>query len=149
MSFKRKRQTGKGGAHSFIAVPHFILKSPEFGALTGAGVKLLFELAKEYKGNNNGDFSCAFSVLQSRGWQSKGTLTAAKRELEDSGWIVSTRQGGSHRCGLFALTWWPIDDIPGKTTMHRTEIKPRNTWQKNSLGGPDTGSSGPEGGLKC
>jgi hypothetical protein len=131
---RRLRLTGKGGEHSFVMVPHYILKSDEFGALTGNALKLLFELAKEYKGGNNGNLSCAFSVLKARGWKSSGTLTAAKQLLLAKGWIICTRHGGSHRCDLFAVTWWPIDECAGKATMYPAEKLARHDWKKNDLG---------------
>ena len=128
---KRSKQKGRATEWSFVSVPHYILKSPEFGQLTGYGVKLLFELAKEYKGKNNGDFSAAYSVLRRRGWRSPSTLSIALKELREKGWIVTTRHGGRHRCSLYAVTWWPIDDCDGKLEV-AAESKPRNYWKTES-----------------
>lgn len=126
---KRKKLTGKGGDYSFVGLPHYILKSQEFASLTPNGVKLLMELAKEYKGKNNGDFSAAYSVLKTRGWRSPGTLSKALKELLADGWIVTTRHGGRHRCSLYAVTWWPIDECGGKLEF-ATENIPRHDWKK-------------------
>jgi hypothetical protein len=86
-------------------------------------------LAKEYKGHNNGDFSAAYSVLKSRGWNSPGTLSAALKELQADGWILLTRQGGKNRCSLYAITWWSIDGCNGKHDYAEENIA-RNTWKK-------------------
>lgn len=126
---KRKKLTGKGGDYSFIGLPHYILKSIEFASLTPNAVKLLIELAKEYKGSNNGDFSAAYSVLKMRGWRSPGTLSKALKELLEKGWIVTTRHGGRHRCSLYAVTWWSIDECGGKLEL-ATENVARHDWKK-------------------
>jgi hypothetical protein len=130
---RRLKHTGKGKPHSHIQIPHYILKSDAFGELSGNAVKLLLELAKEFKGHNNGDMSCAFSVLKRRGWRSSGTLAGAKHELLTKGWIICTRNGGSHCCALYALTWWPLGECPGKFTMFKAERCARNDWQKTEL----------------
>ena len=126
---KRKKLTGKGGYPSFVGLHHYILKSDEFAALTPSAVKLLIELAKEYKGKNNGDFSAPYSVLKHRGWRSPGTLSKSLTELLDNGWIVTTRQGGRHRCSLYAITWWPVDECDGKLEVFPERV-PRHDWKK-------------------
>jgi hypothetical protein len=132
---KRVKKTGKGADHSYIQMFHFVMKSPEWGDLDGYEVKLLMELAKEYKGNNNGDLSAAFSVLKSRGWRSSATLNRRLRGLVEKGWLLVTRHGGSHRCSLYAITWWPLNECSNKT-LYGTELRARNTWRKNDSGSP-------------
>ena len=133
MADKRARATGKGKDHSFVGIPHFILRSDEFGQLDGNEVKLLLELAKEYKGSNNGDFSAAWSVMKTRGWRSSGTVQAAKDGLLRKGWLICTRHGGSHRCSLYGITWWSLDECGGKS-LYKAETKARHEWRKNDLG---------------
>lgn len=111
---RRRRQHGRRADHTFLALPHFILRSDEFGRLSPKAVKLLVELAGLYKGDNNGDLSAAYSVLKERGWRSAGTLADAIRELRESRFLLTTRHGGKHRCSLYAITWWPIDECKGK-----------------------------------
>ena len=129
---KKVKQQGKGKMHSYLGLPHYMLRSEQFGKLRGNSIKLLIELAKEFKGNNNGDLSCSFTVLQKRGWKSSATLAAAKKELEKGGWIICTRAGGSHRCSLYAVTWLPIDECRGKGTTYRQEKVAKNDWLKRS-----------------
>lgn len=42
----RTKLTGKGGAPSFLNLPHFILDSPQFAALTGHELRMLIALAQ-------------------------------------------------------------------------------------------------------
>lgn len=130
---RRLRQKGRRSEHTFIAVPHYILDSPEFGRLSGWGIKLIFELARQYKGSNNGDLSAAFSVLRERGWNSSATLSRALTELLEAGWIIRTRQGGRNRCSLYALTWWEVNDCPGKWLEVEPERVPSHKWKTDSV----------------
>lgn len=135
---RRRRQKGRGGDHSYLGIPHYIVRSPEFGALEPWSLKLLIELAGNYNGKNNGDLSAAYSVLKARGWRSAGTLNAAIKRLVQGGWITYTRYGGRNRCALFALTWWPIDYCEGKWLEVRAETVPRHSWKTDSVVGRRT-----------
>lgn len=127
---RRKKIKGRTSEGSFVGLQHHILKSAEFGSLSAWAVKLLMEMAKEFKGTNNGNFSASFSVLRTRGWRSPGTLSKALKELEEKGWIVKTRQGGRRQCSLFGITWWPIDDGNGKHD-YAAEIVAKHDWKKS------------------
>lgn len=128
---RRARQKGRSASGSFVALPHSVLRSREFGSLSPKGVKLLIELAGLYNGQNNGDLSCAFSVLKGRGWRSAGTLALAIRELLGTRFLVVTRHGGKHRCSLYAVTWWPIDECKGKLEVVPEKVA-SNAWKNNS-----------------
>lgn len=134
---KRWKQVGRSGV-TFIQIPHFVLRSEKWAALSGSAMKLLMELAAQYVGKNNGDLSVTFNTMQSRGWSSNATFRRALNELEECGWIVKTRQGGRHvGCNLYGITWWPIDDGKGKH-QHPMERKPSHLW-KNAVGRTETG----------
>jgi hypothetical protein len=130
---RRRRQKGRAGDHSYLGIPHYILRSPEFGALEPWSLKLLIELAGNYNGKNNGDLSAAYSVLRVRGWRSAGTLNNAIKSLVAGRWIVYARHGGRNRCALFALTWWPIDCCEGKWLELRAETVARHSWKTDSV----------------
>ena len=132
-SKRRRQHKGRGSEHSFLGIPHYILRSPEFGRLTGWDVKLLIEFGGNYRGKNNGDLSAAFSVLKTRGWNSAGTLNATIQRLVRDGWIIHTRQGSRNRCALFALTWWPLDECPGKWLEISAEVTARHSWKTDSV----------------
>lgn len=136
---KLKGRTGPG----FLQMYRFVLDSPEWADLPATSVKLLMELARQYRGNNNGDLSVTLSMLKGRGWTSEDTLRKHLHELEERGWIVKTRQGGRHiGCNLYAVTWWPIDDCGGKH-MHPVEHKASHLW-KNKIATPKTGVRYPQ-----
>jgi hypothetical protein len=90
---------------------------------------LLLELCKQYNGFNNGDLCASFSVMRKRGFKSKGTLDNAIKELKGKNWILTSRQGGRHRCSLYALTFQAIDDCKGKLDIQPTTTAP-GTWKK-------------------
>jgi hypothetical protein len=134
-SRRRRRQQGRRTDHSYLGIPHYIVRSPEFGALEPWPLKLLLELAGNYNGKNNGDLSAAYSTLAKRGWRSPGTLSDALRRLLALGWIIRTRHGGRNRCALYAVSWWPIDACEGKWLEVRAESVPRHSWKSISVVG--------------
>lgn len=116
----------------FISVPHVILESAEYARLSAQAVKLLLDLCAQYNGINNGDFSAAWSVMEKKGWRSRDTLGNAQRELEESGFILKTRQGGRRKCNLYGVTWKNIDQCGGKLDVKSTKT-PANTWKKAQI----------------
>lgn len=127
---KRQKFTGRGKDHSFLRLPHFVLDSDEFAALSGNATKLLLDAAKEYKGKNNGDINLTWRRLVGRGWASQGTAHRAKNELLGSGFLLCTRHGGKNRCSLFAISWEPIDVCPGKGLELQPERTASHRWRK-------------------
>lgn len=128
---KRAKLTGKGGkTPSFLMLPHYLIRSEEFGALSGHAVKALVEISGKYRGDNNGDLSAAWSELRKRGWRSKATLWGALRELCETEFLKVSRQGNRyHLCTLYAITRKPVDDCEGKHVLP-VESKPSNAWKK-------------------
>lgn len=131
---KRSKLTGKGGPQPFVGIPRNVADSDQFGALSGNAVKFIFEIARKYRGpgSNNGDLSLAWANAEARGWRSSGTLHRAKREAIEAGFVVCTRQGGKHKCSLFAMTFWPIDDCKGKHEFPPSRC-PGHDWNKKSV----------------
>jgi len=86
------------------------------------------ELCYQYRGNNNGDLTVAHAVLKPKGWNSRPTIEKARDQLLEFGFIVTTRQGRFTNpggiCSLFALTWIPVHDIPGKGLEVEPTSKP-------------------------
>ena len=127
---KRTKHRGRGREHSFLRLPHFVLESQEFAALSGNAVKLLLDAAKEFKGSNNGDINLAWSRLSARGWVSQGTVHRAKHELLDAGFLVCTRHGGKNLCSLYAITWEPVDTIERVRLEVAPERVASHLWRK-------------------
>ena len=88
----------------------------DYRGLSGNAAKLLFELARQYRGHNNGDLTIAWKVLCERGFRSKATIDRARDELLRANLIRYTRQGRflnpGGRCALYALTWLCVDECP-------------------------------------
>lgn len=127
---KRHRFTGRGKGPPFVQIYHRITDSEEFGQLGPHALKLLLELARQYRPGKNGDLSVPWSLLKNRGWRSQGTVADAKKELMANGWIIETRMGGKHVCSLYALTWYPIDESD-KHLEPATTTAP-DTWKKHN-----------------
>jgi hypothetical protein len=95
------------------------METEDYKNLSGNSVKLLLALAYQYRGHNNGDLTAAFSIMQKNfGFTARGVIKRAVKQLLDANLIVQTRTsrflnpGG--QCALYALTWQPIDECPGK-----------------------------------
>ena len=118
-----KRETG-----GFFPMPHAVLRSESFGLLSPYALKLLFDLAAQYRGDNNGDLCVAWTLMKPRNWRSRDTLGKALKELVAGGWIALTRQGGRHQPNLYGLTFFALDD------NDKLDIKssgfPRGAWRQ-------------------
>jgi hypothetical protein len=107
----RNRHKGNRVGEPFLALPYSVLNSKKFTALSARAVKLLIDVAAQYRGDNNGDLSTAWKLMQPRGWRSEETLHRAKLELVEAGFLFETRKGyRPNTCSLFALTWAGLDD---------------------------------------
>lgn len=126
---KRPKFKGRGKSAPFIRVDRDWLDAPEFGELSAEATKLFLELARQYRGANNGDFQATWKLMQPRGWTSSAALARAKRELCERGWAIVTRQGGRHKCSLYALTVWAVDECGGKHDERPTHA-PLHLWRR-------------------
>lgn len=142
---REKSKSRKSVNTSFCGIPRLLLQHQSYQSLSGTAVKLLVDLAGQYKGCNNGDLTLAFGELSKRGWRSKQTITRAKRELEEAGLVVCTREGHfinpGARCALYALTWLPINECPGKGLELGPSTTPllRLSFQNSGNPGPQRG----------
>jgi hypothetical protein len=119
---KARNRTERGG---YFGIPHAVLDSPNYRALSAQAIKLLIDLGRQFLGGNNGDLAAAWTMMVKRGWKSRDTLGRALAELLHFGMIEKTRQGGLNRCSLYALTWQPIDDCRGKLDVSATVLASR------------------------
>ena len=113
----------------FFSLPNKLTACEDFVSLKGNSIKLLIDIGRQYRGNNNGDLCASLSVLRSRGWNSNQQLTKALKELLAKNLIIMTRQGGLNMGpNLYAITWQPIDECGGKLDVESTNAPPR--WLK-------------------
>lgn len=125
--YKNAAEKRDGGGH--VAIPFAVLNGAAFIGLSAKARMLLFDLAAQYRGNNNGDLCMAFKLMKPRGWKSEETLGKAKLELLESGLIVETRKGARpNKCSLFALTWYALDDCDGKLDISARSF-PRGAYK--------------------
>jgi hypothetical protein len=96
------------GGSAFI-IPYTLLRHPKMTTVSPHVFKLIFDMGKQYAGNNNGYLLACWERMSEHGWRSRETLALAVAEAEHHKLIVKTRQGGRNRPNRYALTWWPID----------------------------------------
>ena len=117
----------------FVAIFRSVFDAPGFCSLSSFAAKLLLELVSQYRGDNNGNLTVAWSILENRGWKSRTTLWRVKRELMNAGFIYVTRKGHfPSTCELLALTWFPLDVSPkfDPEALHCFESK---AYQRGAL----------------
>jgi hypothetical protein len=124
------KMNNKGRNHNkgrFAGIPISVMNTQDYKDLPYTAKALLFELAYQYRYNNNGDLTVALSVLKKRGWKREATISTAIKKLLEANLITKTRQGyfrnPESRCALYALNWHPINDCRGKDL----EVKPTIT----------------------
>jgi hypothetical protein len=124
----------------FIAIPHSVLRHPDYRRLRGTSVKLLNDLVMQFNGSNNGNLSAAWGLMSPLGWNSKETVTSAVKQLIEHGLIVKTRDGRfqnpNSRCDLYALTWHRIDECEGKDLFLRPTRGPYRTFFADDIKSP-------------
>ncbi len=122
MSLSRRKTTGRAEGGGYFRLPHAVMESPNYRALSAHARMLLNDLGLQFRGANNGDLSAAWKIMQPRGWRSRDTLGRALAELLHFGLIEKTRQGGLNHCSLYALTWQAIDECGGKLDVSATRV---------------------------
>jgi hypothetical protein len=128
MAQLRSRLKGRSEGGTFSAWPHACHQHPNFCRLSLPARALLFEFVGQLRKANNGDLTCSFSILSNRGWRSRDTIERARKELEDAGWLLRTRQGGRNAANLYAVTWLAIEPCGGKLDVPAGP--PPGTWKK-------------------
>lgn len=112
MGRAKHKRTGRDGSR-FLALPHTVMDSPAYIALSAHAVRLLLDISRQYTGSNNGKLVACMTALNPRGWTSNDTLQNARRELEAARLLVLTRRGARpNKAAWFALTWASLDYSP-------------------------------------
>ena len=125
----------KRGKGRFVSIRADVLLSDAWARTSPSGIRLIMDLAAQYRGNNNGDLCAAWGVMRERGWNSNGTLMNARHELEVRRWVIVTRKGTQAGNGkgiptLYALTFWGIDECDQKLDPGIIpNNKPRDLWK--------------------
>lgn len=95
---------------TYVIQPRSVMNHPDYLRLDASTRNLLWEIAHQYNGSNNGSLSPSWEWLKGRGWN-KGTLDRAKKRLRDSPFITVTRRGTRQKgnCELWAINWFHVN----------------------------------------
>ena len=128
---KRPQITGKGKKAGYLLLYHFISASEQFGNLSAQATKLLMEIARRYRGHNNGDLAIPWSELQKRGWSSQWTVRRARDELVEAAFIVISKHGGNRKPHLYAITFAPVsaETVKKKMLEIAATNAPTHAWK--------------------
>lgn len=111
-SRRKKRDNGMGGR--FVGLPHWVMLHPAYRAASARARSLLFDVAMQYNGRNNGRLVACEKFLNPLGWKSKDGIHKGKTELLSLGLLVETRKGAKpNRAAWYALSWRPLDATAG------------------------------------
>ena len=101
----------KGGIpYGFVAFPKDVLNDPRFFELQASSKLLLFDVAAQYTGENNGRLCPSFEVMRYRGWNSKHTLRSAIEGLLECPFVIRTRMWRRPRTAEWlGLTFWKLN----------------------------------------
>ena len=120
MAISRVKAKGRRETKRFVGIPMECMRHLNYIELSMPAKVLLWEMCYQYNGYNNGDLCATFSIMQKRGWRSKGTLDRAIKELKAKEWVVISRMGARNKCSLYALTFQAIDECKGKLDIDAT-----------------------------
>jgi len=132
---KRGRATGRfEPGETFAAIPVEILRSDAYAALPDYAARVLFAVAGQFRGQNNGNLSMPIQTAREHGIRSAWKVQAGLRLLLAVGLIEMTRPGkyshGRGICALYALTWKTIGVTPHAFPPIDNERPAPNTWAK-------------------
>lgn len=155
---KQKRDDGP-----FVALPNVVIDSEGFRSVGYAGRALLIDIARQYRGDNNGTLLASRAYMLQRGWNSSDVLARAKADLLRARLIHETFKGHRpNKASWYACTWWKLDRHPDYdagavesfvrggygppapplqgSKLPRHELYAR--WRKSATPSPDTGPRG-------
>ena len=111
---KRKGHDTSRDQGGFIALPWAVIDCPAYACLSHPAKALLLEVARQFHKDDNGRMLLSRAYLATRGWKSADTITNAKRELLDGGFIFQTVMGHRpNKASWYAVTWRTLDKLPG------------------------------------
>jgi hypothetical protein len=134
---------GRNGKRSeegqYVPLPYAILKSPAWRSLSGAAVKLFFELHTRYNGGNNGKIHLSMNEASAALGLGKATIQRAYCDLQEKGFIALEEAGTWYhrRAHDWRLTTKPMMTAKGKLPASNDW----RSWRKKTERGSDTDPS--------
>lgn len=93
----RRGSNGRTGKRpeegQYAPMPYAVLKSPAWRSLTGAAMKVFFELHTRFNGSNNGQVRLSMNEATEALGLGKATVQRAYDELQDKGFLALTIPG--------------------------------------------------------
>ena len=126
----RGKLKGRKSKPKFVNIPTAVINSPEWAELSLVERAFILDLMGSYSGYNNGDLSCAWKIMRSRGWRSRDTLNRARKATLERGFTMITRHGHRNAATLYAVTFLPIHECKGKLEVNPTRTPP-HTWRRS------------------
>jgi hypothetical protein len=103
-SYKNQKEDRDGTG--FLAIPFVVLDSLAYRDLSHTARSLLFDIARQMNGNNNGKLVACAKYLKPYGWNSNDTVTRARNELLESRLLIETRKGARpNKAAWYAVSW--------------------------------------------
>lgn len=113
---------------SFAGIPRIVMDCSDYKGLPYSAKALLFELAYQYNGRNNGNLTVGIGTLKKRGWKRPATISTAISKLIEANLVTRTRESQFHnpdaKCALYAINWQNIDECCGKNLDAKPTITP-------------------------
>lgn len=128
---KRVNATGRNEGEQFVALPYVTLHSPAWRDLSGAAIKVFFELRSRFNGSNNGELFLSCDEAAHLLGMSKSTVFRAFTDLESHGFIRMVKRGRWY--GRLATTW-RITDKPYQGNLATRDWQQWRPAQKSEIG---------------
>jgi hypothetical protein len=142
---RRHNRTGRSTTERFVMLPHYMLRSHAWRALSPVAAKLLIEVLAIYDGSNNGYLAMSARVAGERLGCAKDTAARAFAELQKLGFLVQVIEGKFSRKDRHASEW--------RLTLHPCNRKNGELASKEFMHwrpaeeifhGPTRGTDGPK-----
>ena len=111
-------------------VPVEVMQSEACRTLDATILKVLFVLAAQYRGSNNGLLTLPLSEARKYGIRSSDSLNRGLKELLERGLIEKIHQGGlpPYGCSKYALCWREKRSSPDSPIENAATPKDWVTW---------------------
>jgi hypothetical protein len=144
---RRHNNKGRSTTERFIALPHYMLRSPAWRSLSPVGRCIFLKLAAIYNGGNNGFIALSTRDAAKHVRCSKDTAARAFFELTEKGFIVCCSRGHFDRksphASEYRLTLYSCDRTGEKASKAFMRWLPD---REKSVAGPMGRTAGPTSG---
>lgn len=118
---RRAKANGRSADGQYMTLSYDIVQSPAFRCLSGAALKVWFELRSRFNGSNNSKLILSYEEAARLLKLGKATVARAFSELQEKGFIVLHRKGQWY--GRLANEWSttdrPVNGTPATNAWKR------------------------------